>query len=159
MPSLAANIVAPCAPISRLTSMLIPSFRLCDDMPLYTTSPTPVVLIKILSTEPFGTTLVSPLTMIASLIANSFFIDLTIFSNSLVLKPSSMMTEHVRYFGLAPIIAKSLQVPQILSLPISPPAKKSGLTVKLSVVIAILDDVSRTAASSLWLNISFLKAL
>ena len=44
-----------------------------------------------------------------------------------------MMRARLRYFGSAPHMARSFTVPQTLSLPMSPPGKKSGLTTKLSV--------------------------
>ena len=115
------------------------------------------MFIKILSTAPRGTTFVSPLTIIASFFANSSFIEFTIISSCSTSNPSSIITEQVRYFGFAPIIAKSLQVPQMASFPIFAPLKKRGLTVKLSVLKASF-PFSITAASSLFSKISFLKA-
>ena len=105
-----------------------------------------------------GTTFVSPLTTIAPFTSSSSFILFTIFSSSRISKPSSIITEQVRYFGFAPIIAKSLQVPQTASFPIFAPLKKSGETVNESVLKANV-PFWITAASSLLLSMSFLKAL
>ena len=55
-------------------------------------------------------------------------------------------------------MARSLHVPQTASFPISAPAKNRGETVKLSVENASRPS-SMTAASSLFSNMSFLKAL
>ena len=68
------------------------------------------------------------------------------------------MTLQVRYLGFAPIIARSLQVPQTASFPISAPGKNKGETVKLSVENASFPP-SIIAASSLRSSISFLNAL
>ena len=50
--------------------------------------------------------------------------------------PSSRTSESVSASGRAPAIARSLTVPLTASSPIEPPGKRSGLTTKLSVVIA-----------------------
>jgi len=50
--------------------------------------------------------------------------------------------------GRAPAMAKSLTVPKTASLPMSPPGKNSGVTVKLSVVIARRTPSSSTTALS-----------
>ncbi|MNH30089.1 hypothetical protein D3C79_903600 [compost metagenome] len=59
-----------------------------------------------------------------------------------------MIKLQLRYSGLAPIMARSFTVPAMASLPISPPAKKSGETVKLSVVKAMGPVTGSRAASS-----------
>jgi len=43
-----------------------------------------------------------------------------------MLNPSSIMKDALRYKGLAPLIARSFTVPQMASLPMSPPGKKIG---------------------------------
>ena len=63
--------------------------------------------------------------------------------------PSSRMKPQVRYLGTAPIIRRSLTVPQTQSLPMSPPLKTRGVTTKESVLQAILPPTSSTAASSI----------
>ena len=50
--------------------------------------------------------------------------------------PSSSTSERLSASGRAPPIARSLTVPLTASSPIEPPGKRSGLTTKLSVVIA-----------------------
>ena len=51
--------------------------------------------------------------------------------------------------GRAPMQARSLTVPQMESLPMLPPGKRQGLTMKPSVVMAMREvSMGRTAASS-----------
>ena len=60
-----------------------------------------------------------------------------------------MTKAHVIYMGCAPMQARSLTVPQMDSLPIFPPGKKAGETIKPSVDMAILPaGIWSTAASS-----------
>ena len=71
--------------------------------------------------------LLPPVGKMAEAISSSFSIG----------NPSSMTNAQVRYSGLAPIQARSLTVPQIDSLPIFPPGKNAGETMKPSVETAI----------------------
>ena len=64
-------------------------------------------------------------------------IDSTTRRNSSIGKPSSMMKAAVSASGAAPLMATSLMVPCTASLPMSPPGKKSGVTTKESVEMAI----------------------
>ena len=119
---LARRMVHPCLPISPETIILSPGFANAPEV--FTPStilPTPVVVIKILSTCPLPATLVSPATISTPAFLAVSPMDLAIFSSSSTGKPSSIIYEHVRYLGLAPIHAISFTVPQMASLPIFPP--------------------------------------
>ena len=117
-------------------------------MPVCMILPTPVVLMKIPSAQPFGTTLVSPQTILAPEMLNSFAMLLTIVLSLSISKPSSIITLQLKYCGCAPIIAKSFTVPAMANLPMLPPAKNNGDTVNESVVKAVLPSRVNTAASS-----------
>ena len=91
-------------------------------------SPMPAVLIKIPSACPRPTTLVSPVTIKISASRAVFAIESTIFFKFSRSKPSSIIIPTEIYLGIAPVTAKSLTVPQIESLPMSPPRKKIGRT-------------------------------
>src|SRR5665647_370563 len=100
----------------------------------FSTKPIPAVLIMIPSSAPFSTTFVSPVTIAASTSWVASSIDATILRKSLIENPSSITIALVRASGAAPIIARSLTVPETESRPISPPGKKIGLTTCVSVV-------------------------
>ena len=61
-------------------------------------------------------------------------------------RPSSRIIETVSASGRAPAMARSLTVPLTASSPIDPPGKRSGLTTKLSVVIASRGATERNRA-------------
>ena len=125
----------------------------------------PEVFIKILSANPFCTTLVSPVTILKSTplldkLTSSivFLIDISIFSRSFNGKPSSSIKERLKTKGVQPVVARSLTVPHMDNFPISPPGKKIGSTTKLSVVKAMFFDLmQREALSSSFSSISFFK--
>ena len=81
---------------------------------------------KTLSKVPFGRTFVSPEMSFVSLSLSVWLKDSMIFFKSSIKNPSSIIKLAVKYLGFAPLIATSLQLPQTLSLPISPPGKKRG---------------------------------
>ena len=67
------------------------------------------------------------------------------------------MKETERYKGLAPMTERSFTVPATASFPMSPPLKKMGETVKLSVEKTSFPDSSRTAPSSSLFSMGFPK--
>ena len=148
--SLASRIVAPWRPTSPVTITTSPGFAKAPEVSKPSVSfPIPVVVIKTQSTWPFPATFVSPATILTPTSFAVFSIALTISSSLSMEKPSSMTKEQVRYKGFAPMQARSLTVPQILSFPIFPPLNSNGDTIKPSVDIAIFPSpISRTAASS-----------
>jgi hypothetical protein len=112
-------------------------------------TPMPEVLIAIPSSDPCSRTFVSPVTRAAPLSLRAASIDATIRSRTGISKPSSMSIPQERAIGRAPIIARSLTVPQTAMRPISPPGKKSGFTTWESVVNAICSfPIGMTAPSS-----------
>ena len=94
--------------------------------------------MKILSALPLGTTLVSPVTIVTPALSASDFMESSIRSRSSKGSPSSRMRAHEMKSGLAPMTARSFTVPFTASFPMSPPGKKIGVIVKVSVVKAML---------------------
>jgi hypothetical protein len=117
-------------------------------MPPYKISPIPLVFIKIPSAFPAGTTLVSPVATLTPVLAASSAMLFIIFLRSSKANPSSIINPRLKNKGLAPITDKSFTVPATHNFPMSPPLKKTGLTVKPSVVNAIFCGDFKTAASS-----------
>ena len=67
-----------------------------------------------------------------------------------------MMNPALKYFGLAPHMARSLTVPLMARVPIVPPGKMSGRTTYESVVKAsVLPSVGNVAPSCLSASIGF----
>ena len=74
-------------------------------------------------------------------------------------KPSSRISEKLRYFGSPPAMHRSLTVPQTASLPMSPPGKHQGVTTKLSVEkTGGPSSAGSTAPSPSWLRAVLAKA-
>ena len=148
--SLARRMVHPCRPTSPVTITPPPGLALVPEVSTPSgILPIPVVVIKTPSTWPLPATLVSPATMRTPASSAVLAMEAAILSSFSIGKPSSMTKAQVRYIGLAPMQARSLTVPQIDSLPISPPGNSAGETIKPSVDIAILpSSMERTAASS-----------
>ena len=157
--SLAASTTPPCLPTSPEMRIFAPAFKFLSSTPSQTISPIPAVFMKILSHLPFGTTFVSPQTTLTPLSLQVFASEPSTFSSSSILSPSSMMSEQLRYFALAPTIARSFIVPQAAILPMSPPLKKIGVTTKLSELNAIFPFKFSIAESLLCLKISLSKIL
>ena len=81
-----------------------------------------------------STTLVSPVTIGTGTSLAVSSIERRTLSRTSMSKPSPIIIELARAKGLAPITARSFTVPLTASLPMSPPGKKSGLTVWPSIV-------------------------
>src|ERR1017187_7861753 len=93
--------------------------------------------MKSLSAEPLLTTLVSPVTMDTPAALAASDMDAVMRESSSSGSPSSMMKAAERESGRAPLMARSLTVPWMASLPMSPPGKNSGVTTNESVVKAM----------------------
>ena len=102
----------------------------------------------IASAAPRSTTLVSPATISTPAASAAVAIASTSAFNVCASRPSSRISETVSANGRAPAMARSLAVPLTASSPIEPPGKRSGLTTKLSVVIAIVVLSSAIVAAS-----------
>ena len=105
----------------------------------------PLVHRYIPSAAPRSTTLVSPPTISTPAARAAAAIASISARRTAASSPSSRIIETVSASGLAPAIARSLTVPLTASSPILPPGTRSGLTTKLSVVIArrIAADLDR----------------
>ena len=126
--SRSSRIVAPWSPSVPLTITTSPGLALVPQMSTPGgISPIPAVLMNSLSAAPWLTTLVSPVTTSTPASRAASAIDRTTVSNSDSGSPSSMMKPQLRYSGRAPLIARSLTVPQTASLPMLPPGNSSGL--------------------------------
>ncbi|MPN25756.1 hypothetical protein SDC9_173171 [bioreactor metagenome] len=108
--------------------------------------------MKIPSTLSFSTTLVSPVTIITPASSEVFLIEATISFKASNEKPSSIIKLKLIYFGIEKEVTRSFTVPEMQSLPISPPGKNSGFTTKESVVKAILSVSTFKTAASLSLS-------
>ena len=106
------------------------------DTPGKRTSPTPAVVMKTLSAEPLGTTLVSPVTMATPASAAVACMDSAMVRKVSISRPSSRMKEADSTRGRAAAVSRSFTVPATAKRPISPPGKKMGSTTKESVVKA-----------------------
>ena len=84
--------------------------------------------------------------------------DSTILRRSRTAKPSSRISDRLRYLGLPPAMQTSLTVPQTHSLPMSPPGKSHGDTTKLSVEKTSCPEPGRTAPSPSAWSAGFSKA-
>ncbi len=100
-------------------------------------SPTPVVLMYILSALPCSTTLVSPPTMETPALRAASAMARISASSTLVGNPSSNTNVATKALPMAPETARSFIVPFTARSPIEPPGNWIGLTTKLSVVIAM----------------------
>ena len=89
--------------------------------------PMPEVLMMMLSSASLGRTFVSPVTTAVPASSSASSTDFTMRFRSSMGKPSGMTTPFVRAIGFAPIMARSFTVPDMDSLPMSPPGKKMGL--------------------------------
>ena len=89
------------------------------------------------SALPRSTTLVSPPTIVTPAFARAAAMARTSASSTEEGSPSSRMKVTTIAWPLAPETARSFIVPLTASSPIDPPGNLSGLTTKLSVVIAI----------------------
>ena len=101
----------------------------------------PVVVMYMLSALPCSTTLVSPPTMATPARRAAFAMARTSASSTGVGSPASSTKVTTSASARAPETARSFTVPFTASSPIEPPGKRSGLTTKLSVVIAMLRAV------------------
>ena len=111
--------------------------------------PTPVVLRTMPSISPRPITLVSPVTIAAPASRQVSRIEAWMRSRSARGKPSSMTAAQVRAStSVAPIIARSLTVPETERRPMSPPGKKMGWTTCESVVTTRYRSPSQSAAPS-----------
>ncbi len=88
------------------------------------------------SAWPRSTTLVSPATTDTPAAAAAAAMASTSAWRSPAASPSSRTSARVRATGRAPATARSFTVPFTARSPIEPPGKRSGVTTKLSVVIA-----------------------
>ncbi len=86
------------------------------------------------STPPLSTTLVSPAIRGIPTSSRASLIEPTVFLSRSMCSPSSNTMEDASATGVAPITATSFTVPQTANLPMSPPGKKMGFTVYVSVV-------------------------
>ena len=100
------------------------------------------------SAAPRSTTLVSPPTISTSAARAAAAIASTSARSTAESSPSSRIIDTVSASGRAPAIARSLTVPLTASSPIEPPGKRSGLTTKLSEVIASRVPLTVTAPAS-----------
>ena len=113
------------------------------------TIPMPDVEMNIPSAFPRSTTFVSPHAMITPVSSHTVLREERIRIRSCLSRPSSRMRDTERYFGCAPIMARSLMVPQAESLPMSPPRNSRGHTTNESLVKASVPPCTvRSAASS-----------
>jgi len=90
--------------------------------------------MKIPSTFPLSTTLVSPVTILTPAFSEVSLIDFTIFLKSFIKNPSSIIKLKLKNLGIEKLVTKSFTVPQTASFPISPPLKNNGFTTKEFVV-------------------------
>jgi len=104
----------------------------------FSTKPIPAVEIKTLSALPFWATLVSPAMIKTPASCAVCCMEKAILSRSLIGKPSSSIKEAVIKQGMPPDMLISLTVPAIANRPISPPGKKMGSIMWLSVETTIL---------------------
>jgi hypothetical protein len=89
-----------------------------------------------LSHAPFGTTLVSPVTICTPAVLDASAIERATLRKSSTFTPSSTITGHDKYSGMAPPTTRSLTVPKTASRPMSPPGKNRGSTTNASVAKA-----------------------
>ena len=101
----------------------------------------PVVVTYIRSALPCSTTFVSPPAMRTPASRAAFAMARTSASSTGVGSPASSTKVTTRASARAPETARSFTVPFTASSPIDPPGKRSGLTTKLSVVIATRGSV------------------
>ena len=125
-----------------------PGRAAAPDTPGSRTSPTPAVVMKTLSAEPLGTTLVSPVTMATPASAAVRRMDSAMVLNVSISRPSSKMKDADNTRGRAAAVSRSFTVPATASRPMSPPGKKRGSTTKESVVKASRGEPSRIVALS-----------
>ena len=146
----ASKIVQPWRPISPLTMTASPGRAWAPDK--WTPSvarPMPVVVMNRPSTCPLPATFVSPATMRTPASAAVSAIAAAYCSTFAKGKPSSRTKAQVIYRGFAPMQARSLTVPQMLSLPMLPPGNSGGDTMNPSVVKArFAPPTDKRAASS-----------
>ena len=109
----------------------------------------PVVHKYIWSAAPRSTTLVSPPSTVTPAARDAAAIASTSARSTSASRPSSRIIETVIPSALAPAIARSLTVPLTASSPIEPPGKRSGLTTKLSLVIAMFSTTPASASSAI----------
>ena len=110
--------------------------------------PMPVVQMYMPSAAPRSTTLVSPVITSTPAASAAAAIASTSARRTSAGRPSSRISERLSAAGSAPAIARSLTVPFTASSPIEPPGKRSGLTTKLSVLIARPRPSMRTTPES-----------
>src|ERR1041385_2321739 len=122
---------SPMVPVSRIAS---PGSSPASGT-MRSASATPVVVMMIPSSSPRPITFVSPVTMVVPASAHAWRIESWIRSRSARRNPSSITIAEVRPSGrTAPIMARSLTVPDTARRPMSPPGKKAGCTTWASVV-------------------------
>ena len=147
--SRASSTAAPWSPTVPVRMISSPGRAAAPDTPGRKTSPTPAVVMKTLSAEPLGTTLVSPVTMAtpasAAVCTHGLGNDPARVSIS---RPSSRMKEADSTRGRAAAVSRSFTVPATANRPMSPPGKNRGSTTKESVVKASRWEPKRTVALS-----------
>ena len=146
----AAMMARPWSPTEPVTRMRSPGRR-PQSRTIRAVTATPVVLRTIPSISPRPITFVSPVTIRAPASRQASAIEACTRSRSARGNPSSRIAPQVRArTSVAPIMARSLTVPQMESRPMSPPGKKIGCTTWESVVTTSQrSPIHRAAPSSI----------